>query len=87
MASPAMLLVWTLGLALASQGGWFAEPWLMLKLSFVLMLSGLHGVLSGTLRRLARAGGSPVPPVLRHGPAVIVASVLLIVIVVVIKPF
>lgn len=87
VTSPTMLLVWTLGLALASQGGWFAEPWLMLKLGFVLMLSGLHGVLSGTLRRLARADGSPVPAILRHGPAVIVASVLVIVVVVVIKPF
>lgn len=87
VTSPTMLLVWALGLALAAQGGWFAEPWLMLKLGFVLVLSGLHGVLSGTLRRLAWAGGSPVPSVLRHGPAIIVASVLLIAIVVVIKPF
>lgn len=86
VTSPAMLLVWALGLALALEGGWFAEPWLMLKLGFVLMLSGLHGVLSGTLRRLAQADWLPGPS-LRHIPAAIVASVLVIVIVVVIKPF
>jgi uncharacterized membrane protein len=87
VTSPAMLLVWALGVSLALKGGWFSEIWLMLKLGVVLVLSGLHGMLSGTLRRLAQADGPPGLPVLRHIPAAIVASVLFIVTVVVIKPF
>src|SRR4051812_41106762 len=54
VTTPAMLLVWTLGLTLAHQGGWFTDAWLMAKLAAVVLLSALHGVLSGALRRLAR---------------------------------
>ena len=39
-----MLLVWALGLTLATAGHWFADGWLQAKLAFVLILSGLHGV-------------------------------------------
>jgi protoporphyrinogen IX oxidase len=87
VTSPAMLLVWGLGVSLALQSGAFAEPWLMLKLGFVLMLSAVHGVLSGTLRRLTHMGGSPALSILRRSPVAIVASVLVIVVLVVIKPF
>src|SRR4051794_40277555 len=51
---PAMLLTWALGIAMAMQGGWFSSPWLMIKLIIVSAHSALHGVLSGTLRRLER---------------------------------
>lgn len=87
VTSPAMLLVWGLGLTLAFQGGWFAAPWLMLKLALVVLLSALHGLFSGTWRRLARADGSSLPSWLRYAPPMIVACVLAIVILVVIKPF
>lgn len=87
VTSPAMLLVWALGLALASHGGWFPQAWLMLKLAFVLLLSALHGVMSGTLRRLARTEGSPGPSILRYVPVPIIASAALIIVVVVTKPF
>jgi uncharacterized membrane protein len=53
VATPAMLLVWTFGLALAIAGHWFSEAWLQAKLAVVLALSGVHGVQSGQLRRLA----------------------------------
>ena len=61
---PAMLLVWALGLTMALFGGWFSAPWLMLKIAFVLLLSGLHGLLSGTLRKLARPEMSVAPSIL-----------------------
>lgn len=54
--TPAMLIVWGLGLALALQGGWFSFLWLQAKLALVVVLSAVHGVQSGALRRLA--GGS-----------------------------
>ena len=60
VTTPAMLLVWLLGLTLATTSHAFADAWLQAKLAFVLALSGLHGVQSGRLRRLA--GGHPLPP-------------------------
>jgi putative membrane protein len=86
VTSPAMLLVWALGLVLALQGGWFAEGWLKLKLPVVLLLSALHGMLSGSLRRLGRAGGAPLPSILRHSPAAIIVCIALIVMIAVTKP-
>jgi putative membrane protein len=86
VTAPAMLLVWMLGVVLATWGGWFGAPWLTIKLALVLSLSALHGVLSGTLRRLARADGSSAASILRYAPAVTIAGILAIVILVVVKP-
>ena len=83
VTTPAMLLVWTLGLILATSGHWFAETWLQIKLVFVLILSGLHGVQSGRLRRLA--AGSAVRP-LRTAP-VVLACATVIALMAVAKPF
>src|SRR5690606_22616026 len=56
VTAPALLLVWALGITLASVGGWYASGWLQAKLVLVVLLSGLHGILSGRLRRLSGAG-------------------------------
>jgi protoporphyrinogen IX oxidase len=61
VTTPAMLLVWGLGLSLALTGQWFAHAWLQAKLVLVVALSGLHGVQSGRLRRLAK-GDELTPP-------------------------
>jgi putative membrane protein len=84
---PAMLLVWGAGLSLAMLGGWFRSPWLIIKLVFVLLLSALHGILSGTLRKLGRSDGPPASFGLRHAPLLIVVSAAAIVVLVVVKPF
>lgn len=60
VTTPAMLLVWRLGLTLALTGHWFAAGWLQVKLVLVIILSGLHGVQSGRLRRVG--GGTRVQP-------------------------
>ncbi len=86
VTAPAMFLVWGLGLTLALKGGWFAAPWLILKLVLVLLLSVLHGLLSGTLRRLGRPDSRRAPAFLAYAPTVIVTCVALIVVLVVIKP-
>jgi len=83
--SPAMLLAWIFGLAVATEGGWFGARWLMMKLVFVVALSGLYGILSGTLRKLARPGGRP-SPVSGHALPAIVGAVVVIVLLVVLKP-
>lgn len=87
VTTPAMLSVWVLGLALATTGNWFPSLWLMLKLDLVFVLSGIHGVSSGTLRRLVANPDHIVPPYLRHAAPVVIAIVLVIVMLVGLKPF
>ncbi len=81
-----MLVVWALGLTLALRGGWFASVWLPVKLVFVVALSGVHGVQSGTLRRLAGGSIAPFQPLRFAGPLVIAFTVAIAVLAVV-KPF
>lgn len=61
VTTPAMLLVWAFGLTLAIQGNWFTSGWLIAKLALVVGLSGLHGVQSGKLRRMAGGASVKVP--------------------------
>ena len=84
---PAMLLAWTLGLALAVTGGWFRSGWLVLKLALVVLLSAMHGVLTGTLRRIGSNPHARVPAIANHVGFVIMSAVLLIALLVVLKPF
>jgi len=41
--NPAMVVTWALGLWLAWDGGWFASPWLHVKIALVVVLSAIHG--------------------------------------------
>ncbi|KFG68812.1 CopD family protein [Microvirga sp. BSC39] len=87
VTTPAMLLVWLMGLALASIGQWFPQAWLGAKLAVVLLLSAAHGLLSGNLRRLSLSQEPGSPAGLPHAAAAVVVAVLIIVILVVVKPF
>lgn len=51
VTSPAMVAVWIFGILLTIQGTWFAHSWLMIKIVLVLILSALHGMMAGKLRR------------------------------------
>ena len=44
--TPAMIAAWITGLTIAAMGGWFASPWLHVKILLVVVLSGLHGMAS-----------------------------------------
>lgn len=84
VTTPAMLLVWALGLTLTLLGHWLPSGWLIAKLILVALLSGLHGTASGRLRRLAAGLQVPsrgIPPSLVVGAATIIAFL------VVVKPF
>lgn len=59
--TPAMILSLILGIALAQTGGWFTEVWLLAKLALVLVLTALHGVISGRLRRFASDPSAVLP--------------------------
>ena len=52
VTSPSMLVVWLLGLIMAQSADWWTSGWLQIKLALVFILSGVHGVLAGRLRRL-----------------------------------
>ncbi len=59
VTSPAMVATWVFGISLAMQGGWFAHSWLAIKIPLVVVLSGLHGVLTGKLRRAVSGAIDP----------------------------
>lgn len=82
ITTPAMLAVWGLGITLAVTGHWFGDGWLQLKLIAVIVLSGVHGIQSGRLRRLE--GLESHRPV-RSG-LIVFACILAISILAVVKP-
>lgn len=90
VTSPALVLVWALGMAAAVQGGWFRSGWLQAKLVLVVLLSGLHGAQAGVLRRLVAppgTGAPPPPPALGWTPVAAALSAAAIAVLAVAKPF
>lgn len=87
VTSPAMLLAWGLGIAIAMQGGWFGALWLTLKLGFAVFLSAMHGIAAGTLKRLVRGGLPASSFALRYLPLATVASMVVVAVLAVVKPF
>ena len=85
--TPAMILVWVFGLTLAWISGAWAETWLQLKLLLVLALSAYHGWLIGYGRRLARGERTMSGKALRIANEVPGVATVLIVILVIVKPF
>jgi putative membrane protein len=85
--TPAMILVWTFGLILAWTTGAWAQGWFHVKLAIVLALSAYHGWLVGYGRKLAR-GERPVSgKALRIMNEIPGLATVLIVILVIVKPF
>ncbi|MGF3021260.1 CopD family protein [Methylobacterium aquaticum] len=79
---PAMLGVWACGIGLAVSDGWFASGWLQAKLVVVVLLSALHGLQSGQIRRIATERRiAPLPL-----PALVIPAVLAIAVLAVVKP-
>jgi len=87
VTSPAMGLAWMLGVALVYFGGWHTAGWLVVKLVFVLLLSALHGMQSGYLRRLANAQEKEASTLLKNSGVLTIAAVVIIALMVVAKPF
>jgi putative membrane protein len=85
--TPAMVLVWTFGLILAWTTGAWAQGWFHFKFAIVLGLSAYHGWLIGYGRKLAR-GERPVSgKALRIMNEIPGLATVLIVILVIVKPF
>ncbi|WP_018291936.1 CopD family protein [Verrucomicrobium sp. 3C] len=83
---PALILVWVLGIALGALSGSFSKSWLSTKLVFVVILSALHGMQAGMLRRYSANPDFRIPGFVRWFPGLIVVSVVAIAILVTVKP-
>jgi putative membrane protein len=85
--NPAMVVTWVLGLWLAWHGGFFAAGWLHAKLALVLALSGVHGFFSASVRRFAQDRNTVSARHWRMWNEVPTVLMIVIVILVVVKPF
>ena len=85
--TPAMILVFLLGIAAATVGNWWQMGWLHAKLFFVLLLTGYHGWAVAYTRKLAAGRptlGARTLRLLNEVPALALA---VIVVLAVVKPF
>ena len=85
--TPAMLLVWVLGLTLAWLSGAWGETWFQIKFLIVLALSAYHGWLVSYGRSLARGERTMSGKALRIANELPGLATVLIVILVIVKPF
>ena len=85
--TPAMIVVWVLGLTLATVGQHWGEAWLHAKLLLVLGMSGYHGWAVGYAKKLAAGKPTLAGKQLRMLNEVPALAVTLIVVLVIVKPF
>ncbi len=85
--NPAMIVTWILGLWLAWEGGFFKSGWLHAKLALVLALSGIHGWFVRLTRDFANDKNRHSQKFYRYLNEVPTVLMILIVILVVLKPF
>ena len=85
--TPAMIIVWVLGLLMAYSGGWFSSGWLHTKLTLVLILTGYHGWLVAQTKKMARGERPLSEKQLRMIGEVPGLLLVLIVVLVYLKPF
>jgi len=85
--TPSLILTWVLGIATATAMGAWSEGWLHAKLLFVLGLSGYHGWLVGYAKKLAHGERVLTGKKLRLLNEIPGLAAVVIVILVVVKPF
>ena len=85
--TPAMAAVWILGLTLAYWEGAFSDGWLHAKLALVLLLSGFQGALSRWTKDFAADRNTRSAKFYRIANEVPTVFLILIVLLVVLKPF
>jgi putative membrane protein len=85
--TPALIVVWTLGLTMAISGGWFAFGWLHAKLALVLAMTGFHGYMVAQTKKMSRGERPLTEKQLRMIGEVPGLLLVLIVFLVYLKPF
>ena len=84
---PAMIIVWLLGLALATHLGAWSEGWFHAKLALVVGLTGYQGWLGAYGRKLARGDRPLENRTLRIMNEIPGIATAIIVVLVIVKPF
>jgi putative membrane protein len=87
VTTPALGAVWLLGIALVVMGGWYSAPWLWAKFVIVFVLSGVHGNLSASLRRLLAGQVAQLPAAVRWAPGLTVGAITAVALLVILKPW
>jgi len=85
--NPAMAVTWICGLWLAYSTFAFQGGWLHAKIALVVLMSGLHGYLSAATKKFARDANVKSPRHWRIVNEVPTVLLVLIVILVIVKPF
>ncbi len=85
--TPAMLIVWALGLALALNIGAFAQGWFHAKLALVVLLTGYQGWTGAYGRKLAKGARPLENRTLRIMNEIPGIATAIIVVLVIVKPF
>jgi protoporphyrinogen IX oxidase len=85
--NPAMILTWVLGLWLVWYAGWHKAGWFQAKFVLVLILSGIHGMLTRYWRDFAHDRNTKSQRffrIINEVPAILMVGIVILVIV---KPF
>ena len=82
-----MAIAWVLGLWLAFLAGWFAAPWFHVKFLAALAMSGVHGYFVLAVRKFAEDRNDKSAGYWRMMNEVPTILMILIVILVIVKPF
>ena len=85
--NPGLVLVWVLGLMAATSYGFAGAGWLHAKIAVVVLLSGYHGWLGSLAKKFARGERPVTERALRLANEVPSVATILIVILVIVKPF
>ena len=84
---PGLIAVWVLGIALATSYGFAGQGWLHAKIAVVFLLSGYHGWASAAAKKFARGERPYAEKTLRLMNEVPALATIIIVVLVVVKPF
>lgn len=85
--NPAMVIAWAVGFWLAWTGGHFREPWFHAKFVLVLLLSAAHGYFSASVRAFGEDRNEKPPRHWRVINEIPTVLMVLIVVLVIVKPF
>jgi len=85
--NPAMIATWIFGILVVAAGNWWAAPWFHAKLLLVLAMTGFHGWLARCRRDFERDANRYSSRTYRIANELPTLLMIVIVILVVVKPF
>ncbi len=85
--NPAMIVTWITGLSIALMGGWERQGWFMAKFALVILMSAFHMWLAAKRRAFAEDRNTVAERSYRLANEVPTVLMIVIVVLVVVKPF